>query len=155
FAGPLEVRAVRGGTQRGKFVVDPVAVALPAAKPSARESRDAGREASGSGLISVSLVHDLEDRSGGLRLEGQVSRAESVRAIAAALGENLRTGWALAGRCAGDLRWEWGPGRPGQWNGRVDLTQARLHVAGLNLPVEVDNLRAEWRNARRRFALGR
>src|SRR5213082_3186998 len=41
------------------------------------------------------------------------------------------------------------------WNGRADVTQATLEVAGLNQPVELENVRGEWRNATRKFTLGK
>jgi len=130
---------------------------IPASKAAAEGAKGApaGKEPAAPGLVSLSLVHDLDEHSGGIRLEGQVNRTENALAIAAAFGRNLQIGWDLSGKSAGDLRWEWDRGRPGQWNGRVDLTQARLHVAGLNQPVEVDSLRAEWRNARRKYSVGK
>jgi hypothetical protein len=155
LASPLDVHPVRGGTQRGKFVVEPFAVTIPVGRASAQNTKDAAPGPLSAGLISLSLVHDLAENFGGIRVEGQVNRTENALAIAAAFGRNLEHGWDLNGKSAGDLRWEWNSGKPPQWNGRVDLTQARLHVAGLNQTVEVDSLRAEWRNARRKYSLGR
>ena len=41
------------------------------------------------------------------------------------------------------------------WSGHADISQATLQVAGLNQPVQVENLRAEWRNTARKFTIGK
>jgi hypothetical protein len=154
FAGPVNVRAVRGGTQRGKFVVEPFAVTIPVAPVIA--SRAAAAPAPGAaGSINLSLLDDLQQKSGYLHIEGQVPQAEAMLALAAAFGRTLERGWELRGRVGEDLRWEWSAAEAAAWSGHTDLTHATLQVAGLNQPVQLENLRIDWRNGRRRYTLGK
>jgi hypothetical protein len=159
FAAPLEVKALRGGTQRGRFVVEPFAISLPATGTVALAAKEAAGSAKPTATLShgvtLSLAHDLQQRAGAVRVETQSVRAETILALAEAFGKNLRHGWEVRGEASGDLRWEWSPGAAPALNGQVDLTRGTLQVAGLNQPVQLENLRAEWRQARRRYTLGK
>ena len=154
FAAPFEVRAIRGGAQKRKLVIEPFAMNIPAAVSAAgakgKESGSAGAAAN----VELSLLHDLDARTGGIRLVSRAARIEDVVAVATAFGRQLQSGWELRGKVNADLRWEWSPDAQPAWNGRADVTQGKLQVAGLNQPVELENLRAEWHSARRKFTLG-
>ena len=159
FAAPVNVRALRGGVERGKLVVEPFALTVPSlptvAPPTATQAsaKDAGPSAAG--LVNLSLFDDLEQRTGNIRVEGQVPQAEAVLALASAFGRNLQHGWELRGRVAGDLRWEWSAAGAPVWAGHTDLTHATLEVAGLNQPAQLENVRTDWRNGRRRYSVGK
>ena len=159
FSAPVNVRAMRGGVQRGKFVVEPFALTIPSVPTlvptgtAAALTKDAAPSPGGS--INLSLFDDLEQHSGTIHVEGQLPQAEAVLALVSAFGRNLQRGWELRGRVAGDLRWEWSAAGAPAWAGHTDLTHATLEVAGLNQPAQIENLRTDWRNGRRRYSLGK
>jgi len=160
FAAPVEVRAVRGGTQNLKFVVEPIVVSVPAGRAvaSSEKNLSAFGTVTGSNIagasVNLSLVHDFAVRAGEIRIEGQTLRVQDIFGIAAAFGRRLQNGWELSGRAAADLHWGWGENTAPLWSGRADVSQAILQVAGLNQPLQLENVRAEWRNAVRKFTLG-
>jgi hypothetical protein len=160
FSSPLEVRAFRGGAQNGKLLIDSVAITVPpitiSSEPGARPG--AGNTAGARlapGGANLSLMHDFAARAGGIRIEGQTVRVQDIFSGAQAFGRRLQNGWELRGKAAADLRYDWSAGKAPAWTGRADLSLATLQVAGLNQPVQVESLRAEWRGAGRKFTLGR
>jgi uncharacterized protein involved in outer membrane biogenesis len=152
FSSPLNVRAIRGGTQRGKLTVEPFAVNVPTRKAALANSKDS---ANANGNINVSFQEDLEQRAGFVRMEGQLSQSEALLAIATSFGRDLRHGWDLTGRVGGDLRCEWNRSGLPAWTGHADLTRVALQVAGLNQPIQLENLRTEWRGGKRKFTLAK
>lgn len=158
FSAPLEVRAVRGGTQRGRLVVDPFAVNIPPGRAAASPVRvltAAAKEANnGPAAFNVSMTYDFSARAGRVRLEGQAPRVEDIFTVAAAFGRRIQNGLDLRGRAAADVQWEWAGETPGVWNGRGEFSQATMQVPGLNLPLQVETLRTEWRDARRKISFG-
>ena len=143
FAAPFEVRPVRGGTQKRKLVIEPFAVRIPALIAAGAKSKDSGSGGAAT-TVEFSLLHDLDTRTGGIRLASRMARIEDVVAAANGFGRQLQNGWELKGKVSADLRWEWSPDAPPAWNGRADITQGKLQVAGLNQPVDLENLRSEW-----------
>jgi hypothetical protein len=154
FAAPVEARAIRGGTQKRKLVVEPFLVSVPSARTISEDtSRPANPLEGNAATISVSLLHDFDLRAGSIHIEGQSPRVQDVFAATAAFGRQLQNGWELKGRASADLHWEWSPNSTPAWSGHADLTQATLQVAGLNRPVLLESIRGEWRNAARKFTL--
>lgn len=158
FAATLNVRSVRGGTQRGKLVIEPFSVNVPARKAGAGDNailenvKDTVASAL-PGNVTFSLQTDLDQRSGQIRAEGQLPQTETLLALAAAFGYDVRHGWDLTGRASGDLHWQWNSAGSTGWAGRADLTRATLRVAGLNRPIQLDAVRADWAGGIGRFAL--
>jgi AsmA-like C-terminal region/AsmA family len=159
FATPIEVRAVRGGTQKQRLIIEPFTVSIAAGravsssgKISAATSGPAGANTA-TASVSLSLFHDLDARAGGIRIEGQSPRLQDVFNVVAVFGRQVQNGWELRGKVSADLRWEWSAHNTPAWSGRADITQATLQVVGLNQPVELENLRGEWRNSVRKFTL--
>jgi hypothetical protein len=161
FAAPLEVKALRGGTQKRKLVIGPFSVIVPVGKTVAvpgKLQNISNREIFSNipgGVVNLTLVHDLDAGTGGIRIEGQTARVEDVLGMASAFGRRLQNGWELSGRVSADLHWDWIVGKAPSWNGRADVSQGTLQVAGLNQPVQLESVRAEWRAAGRKFTLGR
>ena len=159
FASAVSVRSIRGGLQRGKLMIEPFAINVPAKKQDDSNrltNLTNTKDATGNpavGTINVTFQDDLEQHSGTLRIEGQLQQSETILAAASAFGHDLRHGWDLSGKCAGDLRLEWSRNHPALWNGRADLTRTILQVAGLNQPIQLENVRGEWRDKRRKFTL--
>ena len=154
FSSPLAVRSVRGGMERGRLLVEPFAVSVPARKTGNSDGK-ATLVSTGGGIINLSLQEDLRQKSGSVRMEGQLPQCEALLAIAAAFGHDLRHGWDLAGRAGGDLRFEWYRSGAPAWVGHADLTRAALQVAGLNQPIQLENLRTEWKGGKRKFTLSK
>ncbi len=153
FAAPFEVRAIRGGTQKRRVIIEQFSVTIPAA---IKMAGAAGKEPGTAGTVAsvdFSLLHDLDLRDGGIRITSRAARIEDVISIANAFGRQLQNGWELKGKVSADLRWDWNPDFAPTWNGRADLSQGKLQVAGLNQPVELENIREEWKNAHRKFTL--
>lgn len=150
---PVSVRAVRGGTRRGELVVEPFAVTIPAMQSNTSKGDKAALSAenAAAGLVNVSLEANLELRAGNIHLEGQMPHLESALVLASTFGKNVRRGWDLKGKATGELRWAWTSRQPAGWVGHADLSRATLQVAGLNQPVLLDGLRAEWGESRRKF----
>src|SRR5713101_5382576 len=67
----------------------------------------------------------------------------------------IQNGWELRGKAAADLYWNWNSDKSPTWSGRADVSQASLQVVGLNQPVLIEDLRAEWRDTERKFTLGK
>jgi len=159
FSSALNVRSIRGGTQRGKLVVEPFVVSVPMRKSGNAEGTatlaSVKDTTNANGSISVSFQEDLEQRSGVVRMEGQLPQSEALLAIATSFGRDLRHGWDLSGRVGADLRCEWNRSGAPVWTGHADLTRAALQVAGLNQPIQLENLRTEWRGGKRRFTLAK
>jgi hypothetical protein len=154
FVAPFEARAMRGGTLKRKLVIEPFTVNLPAILTARTAVKEATVTAAG-GSIDISLLHDLSARAGSIRIASQSARIEEIVSVADTFGRRLQNGWELKGKVAGDLHWDWNADAPPAWNGRADVSQCKLQVAGLNQPVDLENLRAEWRSARRKFSLGK
>jgi hypothetical protein len=160
FAIPLAVRAMRGGIQMRKVVVEPFAVLIPAGKDIATSGKQLATVAPAAGkdpAISavLSFLYDLDARSGGIRIEGQAAQVQNIFTLANAFGRKLQNGWELKGKATADLHWNWSSEKLPEWTGRADISQATLQVAGLNQPMLLEDLHAEWRNAERKFTLGK
>jgi len=162
LAAPLDVRPTRGGTQRGNLMIEPFTVRVPlpvAAKGAGRMSSEAPPKVAVAnateGMVNLSIFDDLRRRSGSLHVEGLVPQAESIFVLAAAFGRNLQHSWELKGKASGDLRWEWNSAGPPVWLGHSELSHATLQVAGLNQPLQLESLRTDWLNGRRKFTVGK
>lgn len=159
FASPVEVRALRGGMQKRKLVIEPFAVSIPASRNASAEQAAgaSGRLTAArlAGVVNVSLTHSFESAAGDIGLTGQVNDVTDLFRIADAFGRHLQNGWELQGKANGDLHWAWQSGKARVWNGRADVSQATLQVAGLNQPVQLASVRGEWRNATRKFTLAK
>ena len=161
FAAPLVVRAMRGGMQLRKLVVEPFAVSIPAGK----NISSAGKIPSTSGAspgttamaasANISFLYDFDGNGGGIRFEGQAAQVQDIFTLANAFGRRIQNGWELKGKAAGDLHWNWSSETSPAWSGRADVSQASLQLVGLNQPVLLEDLHAEWRATERRFTLGK
>ncbi len=161
FNAPLAVRAMRGGMQTQKLVVEPFAVSIPVGKNTSSAGRIKSTSAPLPGANAVatsanlSFLYDFEAKAGGIRIEGQTAQVQDIFTLANAFGRKIQNGWELKGRAAADLHWNWNSEKSPIWSGRADIPQGRLQVVGLNQPVLLEDLRAEWRNTERRFTLGK
>jgi len=159
FPAPLALRAMRGGIQMRKLVVEPFAVSIPTGMNVSASGKirpvSAAASSASTANANLSFLYDLDARAGGLRIEGQAAQVQDIFALANAFGRKIQNGWELKGKAAADLHWNWNSDQSPAWSGRADLSQATLQVAGLNQPIEIEDLRAEWRNTERKFTLGK
>jgi hypothetical protein len=161
FVPPIAIRAMRGGMQMPKLVVEPFAVIIPVGKNTSLAGRVQSASAALSGVNAVatganlSFHYDFEAKAGGIRVEGQTGQVQDIFTLANAFGRKMQNGWELRGKAAADLHWNWNADKSPAWSGRADVSQGSLQVVGLNQPVVLEDLRAEWRNTERRFTLGK
>jgi hypothetical protein len=79
-----------------------------------------------------------------------------VLKMVAAFGRPVNHGWELTGGANAALRWEWkdAPLR-GRWNGKIGVSKARLQLAGLNQPLQLDEAQMEWQDGKRAAGIGK
>jgi hypothetical protein len=157
FPTPLVSRPMRGGIQMRKVVVEPFALSVPAGinVSTPGRIRPVSAPALSAAEANLSFLYDLDAKAGDLRIEGKATQVQDIFALANAFGRKIQNGWELKGKAAADLHWNWNSDKSPTWSGRADLSQATLQVAGLNQPIEIEDLRAEWRNTERKFTLGK
>jgi hypothetical protein len=161
LAEAVHVGPVQGGRVRSRLELEPVWVALgavPAAgakkAPGKRGGLSRHAEAPANAVLGEA-AHDLESGAGWFALEGRVEHGEEVLALAAALGRPLERGWKGKGSAAGALRWEWqGSPRNAKLSGHVDVTEGELQMAGLNLPLVLNEAQLLWSEGKRGARLG-
>jgi hypothetical protein len=160
LAPSLRVGPLEGGLRRNRLTLDPLWCrwlvedqADSRAKGKAAPERSASRPAPGekpANSVQVTVTQDLDRGVGAFTVEGRIERAAEFLSLAAALGRPLERGWTGKGSAAGALRWEW---QGGPWNpllsGHLDFTHGELQVAGLNLPVAVNDAQLLWTAGKR------
>jgi hypothetical protein len=163
FQTPVRIGEVRGGMRGEKFSVEPVRLTFgPPAKEATAASKTekpATNARTGVGAVNgaeLRLVQDFGAGHGDLRIEGRLEAVQDFFKAMAALGHTLNHGWELSGGAATamDLSWEKGF-QARQWSGAVDLKKAKLQVAGLNEPLNLDEVSVEWKNGQRAATIAR
>lgn len=163
FEQPIRIGAAEGGRTLNRLMLEPVKLFLPGPKVALGGAQLAKAPARGqrktlpeeTNTVVFSALHDLTSGTGWLSMEGETDRAQDALAIASALGRPLEHGWELRGQAAASLRWDWGAAaRSHGLNGKVDFSNSKLQVAGLNLPLDVNEAQVAWRNGERSLHLG-
>jgi uncharacterized protein involved in outer membrane biogenesis len=159
----LRVSAMRGGTERDKFTVEPLtisvdenssktAVSLRAPMPAAKRAMPASATKN---LLELTMTEDLTLHSGVVSVTGRVEEVADALTVSAAVGHKLNYGWDMHGPVAGALSWAWNSASPrGQWNGTATVSGAVLQAAGLNLPIQAGDVRLQWKNGKRMASIG-
>ncbi len=151
----IKIGSLRAAVDGNKLLMNPVRISLSsppnqkvlATLPSRSSKQRPFDELDGE--INLALVHDFTSRSGALGIQGRVDRAENILKIASVFGITINHGWDLTGPARADIHREWFPGAHAVWNGSVDVNNARVAAAGLNQPVDLRQVRMEWRNGKR------
>jgi AsmA family len=161
FDAPLRIGYMRGGVHGNAFVAGPVRVTVnnvpaevtrvskankPAAKP-----RDALNWA------EFRFVHDATVKKGSIHIDGHLDQAETFFKAAAAFGKIVNHGWELSGGVNGALDWSWERQifRNGRWSGAMNFSKAQVQAAGLNLPIELEEARLEWKGGQRNATISK
>jgi AsmA family len=148
---PLRIGAFQGGRQRASLNVAPVRIsyAVPETKEAltltatAASKRRAATESKGA--LEIGFTHDFSKRAGGVSIDGRVENVEDVLKIMSALGRPVNRGWELTGPVSAALRYQWDNAAETKgWSGHVDVIKAKLQVAGLNLPLQLNKARLDW-----------
>lgn len=138
----------RASVQNGKFLAEGLRVRLGSdatleqpkdhAVPAAEES------------LEFAVHHDSLARQGELKLNLHLADATPFFTLTSAFGSRLDQGWEYTGTASGLLAWNWGSGvKEARRSGAIELSKARLAIAGLNQPLKIDQSRLEWKDGRR------
>jgi len=154
ISAPLRIGAIEGGRQRDMLTIEPVRISYgaltaraEATQLAAASGATAGRALNeGRGSMNVGFAHDFGSHVGHISIDGHVERIEDALRVAEAFGRPLNHGWELSGSAGAALQWEWNGTTPRRWNGRVDVSNAELQVAGLNQPVEMNKTSLIWKD---------
>jgi hypothetical protein len=149
FVEPLRIGRVNGGRERSHIAIGPVRVALGSdpseiIAPKRRRASPAIENAA-----ELTFTHDLKTASGGISIEGNISRVEDFLKVATALGRRVNHGWELTGEASVLSQWTWKKPFHGRWNGSVTVNEGSLTVAGLNQPLSLAEASLGWKEGRR------
>jgi hypothetical protein len=146
---PLRIGRVNGGRERSRIAIGPVRVALggdprEAVAPKRRRTAPAVENAA-----DLTFTQDLKTDSGGISIEGNISKVEDFLKLASSLGRQVNHGWELTGEASVVTQWAWKEPFHGRWNGSVTVNEGSLTVAGLNQPVSLAEASLGWNQGRR------
>jgi hypothetical protein len=148
-----------GTVQNGKFDIEGFHLRLPAEAPITSEKTEkvAAKpriNTAQENIIEAALTQDSKVLQGSLRLNLRLAEATPVFKLSAAFGHPLNKGWEYTGGASGNVAWNWGSSlREARRSGSLELTKARLQVAGLNEPLKVEDMRLEWKDGLRSAAV--
>ena len=152
FASPIRIGPVQGSTSKERFQLLPVHLFFDgAAKPSPSTSKAARNRPQPQDAASVQdqlefrLFEDFVSHHRSFALSGKMSDVAYVFKAASAFGRTLNHGWELSGGASGEVDRAWNAEtRNAQWNATLNLSKAQLQAAGLNLPLQLQDVRAVW-----------
>ena len=149
FVEPLRIGRVNGGRERSRIAIGPVRVALggdprEVIAPKRRRAAPAVENAA-----DLTFTQDLKTDSGGISIEGNISKVEDFLKLAASLGRQINHGWELTGEASVVTQWAWKEPFHGRWNGSVTINEGSLTVAGLNQPLSLAEASLGWNQGRR------
>jgi hypothetical protein len=154
---PLRIGPFQGGRQRASLNVAPVRIsyAVPETRgaatlitAAAAAKRRSAAESTGS--LEIGLTHDFSTRAGAVSIDGRIENVEDVLKVVSALGRPMNHGWELTGPVSAALHYHWdNEAATRSWIGHVDLNKARLQVAGLNQPLQLNKARLDWNDGQR------
>jgi AsmA family/AsmA-like C-terminal region len=147
-----------GSLRNRKLGIEGFRIRLPAEAAPVNEKATA-KARTGAPLensIDAALSHDFQAHQGALRLNLRLADVAPVFKLTAAFGRPLNKGWEYKGGAAGTFAWNWESSpRGARRNGALQLTKARLQVAGLNELLKVHDARLEWKDGLRSAAIAK
>ncbi len=158
---PVRIGNVRGGVHGNAFVAGPVRLSLSSVAAEstaiARANRPAAKLRDSQNWAEFRFVHDASVKKGLMHIDAHLDQAETFFKAAAAFGKTVNHGWELNGGVNGTLEWNWEQQifRNGHWNGAINFAKAEVQAAGLNLPIELEEARLEWKAGQRSATIGK
>jgi hypothetical protein len=146
---PVRIGPVRGGRERDQLVFEPVRVALGGTLRDVFAPKKRRVAALMENAADITLVQGLRTPQGSVSIEGHVQKVEDLLNLAAAIGRPLNHGWELTGEALAVARWDWQKPFSSRWNGKILFNKAKLAVAGLNQPLDVQESTLNWNDGRR------
>jgi len=153
LAKPVRVGPMQGGTVKAKFQILPVHLylngsekqILPPAKPLKTKLGAEPAELLMQNQIEVRYQRELPTANQLFLVSGRLSDVADLFKAAAAFGRTLNAGWELSGGASGTFEKGWNSqAGSAHWNGTCTLTKARLQAVGMNLPLQMDDIRTAW-----------
>jgi AsmA family len=152
FAQPVHIGAVQGSTTRSKFLILPVRLTFERAEKEPSVSTKAAKApapsetgSTGQNLIEIRYLRDFSTESQSFSVSGRLGDVADLFKAASAFGRNLNAGWELTGPASGAFQQDWNSKTgPRHWNVSYALSKAKLQAAGMNLPLQLDDVRANW-----------
>lgn len=146
---PVRIGPVRLGRERNMLVSEPVRVALGGTARDVIAPKKRRMATLMENAADITLSNDLTTQIGSIAIEGRVQKVEDVLKAAAAFGKPINHGWELTGDALAVTRWEWRKPFIGRWNGRIIFNKAKLAVAGLNQPLNIQESTLNWKDGQR------
>jgi uncharacterized protein involved in outer membrane biogenesis len=142
-----------GAIHNGKIDVEGLRVRFPTqSTPSKARANPVGPE----NTVEASLTQDSLTHLGAIHLNLHLADTAPVFQLASAFGYPLNKGWEYQGGVSGPLSWNWHKGFTDvRRNGSLELSKAKLQVAGLNEALKVEDARLEWKEGVRSAAIGK
>jgi len=155
FAKPVHIAPVQGTARNDVFELRPVQFSLDST--SNEGSPKSGKPTrSGTGQFELRFHDDFAAGKGSFHFSGRMDDAADFFKAAKAFGKTWNRGWELTGQTSGSVARDWDHGvANGRWSSSLAFSKVRLQVAGLNLPLKVEDARLEWKNERRSANLAR
>jgi AsmA family/AsmA-like C-terminal region len=158
IAQPVRIGEIRGELRNRIFAIEPVRLSL--STPKVDQIAKAPLEKAGTKMraaaealdtAEIQAWHDFAAQGGKLRVEGRLEKSENLFKLASAFGKTLNHGWELTGPVTGTAGLEWDRGllRNVRRSAAISAAKAELQVAGLNLPIRLDDARFEWNKGQR------
>jgi len=160
FTRTVRIGELHSELRKGIFAVEPVRFSLSEAKveqPAAGKAEKTAVKpprpvvAETQDVAEIRASHDFTAQAGSLRIDARLEKAQNFFKLAAAFGKPLNHGWELTGGLTGTTTVEWDHGllRNLRRSGSINAVKAELQVAGLNLPIHLDDTRLEWDKGQR------
>ncbi len=152
FAKPLRVGPVQGSTSSNKFLLLPVRIfldgsekELPAGAKTARAKSPSEVATFPPNQLEIRYRSDFTTRDQAVFISGRTTDIGPLFKAASAVGKHLNAGWELSGGASGTFERNWNVDTGwARWIGTASLTKAQLQAAGLNLPVQLEDVSAAW-----------
>jgi AsmA family/AsmA-like C-terminal region len=147
-----------GSVKNGAFGIEGFRIRLPV-EPVAAAEKMTTRARSivpPENSVEAALTEDFVAHQGVLRLNLHLTEVTPLFKLASAFGHPLNKGWEYEGYASGAMAWDWGSSlKQTSRSASLELTKARLQVAGLNEPLKIEDARLEWKDGIRSAALAK
>jgi len=163
FSMAVHIGPVQASTAKNRFQLLPLRIFLDGVE---REAVPAAKTAKAKAGVETPLflqselelryLQDFSTSSHMLSITGRMTDVAYLFKAASALGKTLNLGWELTGAASGSFERTWSKSAENApWTGTATLTKAQLQAAGLNLPLQLDDVHIAWAEHGRNAAIAR